>query len=149
MTRQFESTTAGDIYDDLGADDAPGGGGGQQPVNPKYQPIHCFGGSAASVAAAASGTATCTPAGMIIRPDSIELFDVQAALITITAITVGGLPIMHGGSLPGDMFRSAAQRALRPAIAASSTNPLAVTFTNNHTAALVVVVGVKGPVMRS
>lgn len=150
--RDFANVTAGtsmdpsDIYNDLGAEE--GGGGG--PVNPRTQPIHCFGSaSSGSVAAAASGSATATPSGMIIRPDSIELFDAQAALLLITTITIGGLPIMHGGNLPGDMFQSRSTYKLRPALAASNNNPMVVSFVNQHTAAQTVYFGCKGPVIRS
>ncbi len=141
----FQSVTAGDdpaqIYSDLGADEG---------VNPATQPIHCFGATTvAAVNAATAGSVTCTPQGMIIRPDRIEFSDTNAALLTISGMTIGGLPIMHGGVMPGDAFKATAVQGLRPAIAAGPNNPLLISLTNNHTAAITPNVAVKGPVIRA
>jgi hypothetical protein len=158
FTFENESATGDDpesIYSELGAETMnsppPKREGGRQQkerVDPKTAPIHCFGGSSASISAAASGTITCTPAGVGIRPDSMELSDAQAALATVTGLTVGGLPIMHGGSMPGDSFKGNTTYKLRPSLVASSNNPLVMTVTNIHTAAVVFVLGVKGPTKR-
>jgi hypothetical protein len=146
--RNFENVTAGtgldpaDIYADLGAE--------EQGVDPRTQPIHCFGTTTnAAIAAAAAGQITMQPSGMIIRPDSIEFSDAQAAQLNVTSMQVGGLPIMHGGTVPGDMFKTNSTYKLRPALAASSNNPLIIGLTNIFTAAVTPVAGAKGPVIRS
>ncbi len=155
----FENNSAtGDdpesIYSELGAETMNSPPPNQQQrqqkqrVDPRTAPIHCFGGTSASVAAAAAGSVTCTPQGVGIRPDSIEFSDAQAALCTISGVTVGGLPIMHGGAMPGDSFKGNATYKLRPSLVASSNNPLVISVTNIHTAAVVFVAGVKGPTKR-
>jgi len=149
----FENSSAtGDdpesIYSELGAEGMASPPQGKPRVDPRTAPIHAFGGSSASIAAAASGTITCTPQGVGIRPDSPEFSDVQAALATVTGITIGGLPILHGGSMPGDSFKSSATYKLRPSLVASPNNPFVMTVTNIHTAAVVFVLGIKGPTKR-
>lgn len=152
----WESTTAGDddpaaIYAQLaGLGDTGADASAQQrpgKKDPSRSPIHAVGSNVATIAAAALATLTATPVGVAIRADSIELSDVACAGLLVTGILIGGLPIIHGGTVPGDMFRSTAVQKLRPAVPLTSNNGLVMSVTSIATASLAsVCLGVKGPI---
>lgn len=152
--RPWESTTAGGEDDPaaiyaalagLAPQETGADAGGK--LDPKNSPIHAVGSNVLSLAAAATGTLTATPTGVAIRADSIEFSDLVAAGLLVTAMVIGGLPIIHGGTVPGDAFKSTAVYKLRPAVPLTNNNGLVASVTSVATATMAsCTMCVKGPI---
>jgi hypothetical protein len=138
------SDSAAAIYAELAGDTGADGGGEGAGF------VHGVGGNVLTLAAGLSGNLIVQPTGISVLAKSVELNDDGARAVVVNTMTIGGLPVIHGGSMPGDCFKSSATYKLRPSLPVTVNAQLIANVTSTVTSGSIVVsIGVKGPITKN